>query len=515
MEPSAKLALQIQPERGIGWITLGSSLHSVLTRLKASPQTYCSIDLSYSAAQPITSPIILNLPYNGLRLRFDGPDQRLRLIEVLDFSAVTLVYKNTDLVRRAKSTDGTNPEEGPTTLGPTFRHIYSRLFGPTYAGEYLPPEQGRSAGTYILSYPGLAFNFPIKHQSWSEKVDFVSILSSNATGPAVSMAIFSGSSWTEARSTLYTKSPTYPRLSLLIGKSAETIADEIEEVKVLGGSKIEFVRRNTPSFTLTLSEATPQDVVAELGPPDAVYRKSDRRISIHATGKPSNRRLPSMSPALDPQALDTDQSSMQSYTEDSDVEPELDEERNNGSSDECFYNYFNHGFDILISSPAPRSLPFPGTSNAETSKSFSTQLVATKIFLHGNIPGSFSFNRHRRCRWTIHTSDEGQEQVLTSEMRFSDVSSTLKQIWHGTYRNEDEEKQMQRGMVLNRGWEQSPESSIELLGDLEESPTRGQGLGSGSAEVIGNGMSNTELFGFPGMLFEVLKNDAISCLTVF
>ncbi|KIW20749.1 hypothetical protein PV08_01327 [Exophiala spinifera] len=515
MEPSAKLSLQIQPERGIGWITLGSSLHSVLTRLKASPQTYCNIDLSYSAAQPIASPIILSLSYNGLRLRFDGPDQRLRLIEVLDFSAITLVYKNTDLVRRTKGVDGINPEEYPSTPGPTFRHIYSRLFGPTYAGEYLPPEQNRSTGTYVLSYPGLAFSFPIKHQSWSDKVDFVSILSSNATSPAVSMAIFSGSSWTEARSNLYTKPPTFPRLSLLLGKSSETIADEIEEVKVLGGGKVEFIRRNTPAFTLTLSEATPQDLVAELGPPDAIYRKNDRRISIHATGKPSNQRLPSMSPALDPQALDTDQSSLQSYTEDSDVEPEHDEGHSGASRDECFYNYFNHGFDVLISSPAPRSRPFPGSYNTETSKSPSAPLVATKLFLHGNVPGSFSFNRHRRCRWTIHTTEEGQEQVLTSETGFSDISSTLKQIWRGIYRNEDEEKQMQRGMVLNRGWEQSPESSIELLGDLEESPTRGQGLGGGSAEVLGNGMSNTELFGFPGMLFEVLKNDTISCLTVF
>ena len=74
---------------------------------------------------------------------------------------------------------------------------------------------------------------------------------------------------------------------------------------------------------------------------------------------------------------------------------------------------------------------------------------------------------------------------------------------------------MQRGMVLNRGWGESPESSIELLGDLEESPTRGKGDESGVVDASGGVVSNTELFGFPGMLFEVLKNDAISCLTVF
>ncbi|KIW50884.1 hypothetical protein PV05_09663 [Exophiala xenobiotica] len=513
-ESPLKPALQVQPERGIGWITLGASLHSIISRLKAYPQTYPNIDLSYSASEPITEPAILNLPYNGLRLRFDGPDQRLRLIEVLDFSMTALVYKNTDLVRRTKTSDGSNQDEASIPLGPTFRHIYSRLFGPTYAGEYLPPEQGRSSGTYILSYPGLAFTFPIKHQSWSDKIDFVSILSSNATGPAISMAIFSGSSWTEARSNLYTRPPTYPRLSSLVGKSNESIADEVEEVRVLGGGRLEMVRRNMPLFSLTLSETTPQDLVADLGPPDAIYRKHDRRISIHATGNPSNRRLPSMSPGLDPQAHDTDQSSVQSYTEDSDIEPEM-EDRTSGSSDECFYNYFHHGFDILISSPTSRSLPFPGSSTTEPSRSSSAQLVATKIFLHGNIPGSFSFNRHRRSRWVIRIPRDGQESALSSEMTFSEISSTLKQIWHDTYKSEEEEKQMQRGMVLNRGWEQSPESSVELLGDLEESPTREKAGDADTSEVTGGGMSNTELFGFPGMLFEVLKNGTVSCLTVF
>ncbi|KIX00255.1 uncharacterized protein Z518_10394 [Rhinocladiella mackenziei CBS 650.93] len=512
-ESTSKTALQIQPERGIGWITLGFSLHSVISRLKASRQTYPKLELSYSASEPITKPVIVGLPSNGLRLRFDGPDQRLRLIEVLDFSLSSFVYKNTDLVRRTKSSEeSTQDETSPS--GPTFRHVYSRLFGPTYAGEYIPPETGMSHGTYVLSYPGLAFTFPVKHKSWSDKVDFVSVLSSSATGPAISMAIFSGSSWTDARSDLYTRPPTYPRFPLLVGKSTETVPDEIEEVRVFGGGRLELIRRNSPPLTIILSETTPQDLVAELGPPDAIYRKHDRRISIHATGHPANRRRPSISPGLDPQASDIDQSSIQSYTEDSDMEPECDEDRTNESSDECFYNYFHHGFDVLVSSPATRSPPFPGSSVNEPSGSSSAQLVATKMILHANVPGSFSFNRHRRSRWVIRTGGDNRGPSLTSEMAFSEISSALKRVWHETYKDEEEEKQMQRGMVLNRGWGESPDSSIELLGDLEESPTREKADDNGTSEAVG-GMSNTELFGFPGMLFEVLKNDTVSCLTVF
>src|ERR1700742_1853843 len=90
---------------------LGSSIYSIITRLKAYPQIYPHLDLSYSASEPLTQPVILSLPCNGLRLRFDGPDHRLRLIDVLDFCLSTFVYKNTDLVRRPKGSDEFNQDE--------------------------------------------------------------------------------------------------------------------------------------------------------------------------------------------------------------------------------------------------------------------------------------------------------------------------------------------------------------------------------------------------------------------
>ena len=85
-------------------------------------------------------------------------------------------------------------------------------------------------------------------------------------------------------------------------------------------------------------------------------------------------------------------------------------------------------------------------------------------------------------------------------------------------------------MVLNRGWADSPGSSIELLGGWEDA-----GIGDGEGEVgvegVGEdgdgdrvreeerkrrlGLGNTELYGWPGLLFEVLKNDVVECVTVF
>lgn len=523
---------QIYPGRGLGFLStrsnrvslqkadlmaaLGASLHNILTRLKARPHVYPSIDFSYSSTEPVLHPVLLSLPASGLRLRFDGPDQRLRLIEVLDFSKASLTYKGNELVRRSKtSSDGPN-DQGHS--GPAFRHVYNRLFGPSYPGEYIPPNSQNSSarGTYVLSYPGVAFCFPLSHSSWSERADFVALLSSSASSPATSMAIFQGSSWTEARPTLFTKQPQFPRSLALTGRNKDIVADEIDEARICGQGQIEFLRRSLPSFWIQLGETTPQDLIAEFGPPDAIYRKSDTRISIHGNSVNSEApRSEKDTPMGRATSVDTDHSPTQSHGEESDGERPRESTERPVVNSECFYNYFHHGFDAFVSFPLPGSPPFPGSEPRNTPSASGSELRVTKILLHANVPGSYPFNRHRRSRWSIntdHTTIEGE--TLTSELPFSSVSELLKSMWHDSYRSEDEEKAMQRGMVLNRGWGESPESSVELLGGWEDnaSPQRRGGLESSDGV---QGLGNTELFGFPGLLFEVLKNGTVSCLTVY
>ncbi len=524
---------QIYPGRGLGFLSnmsihhvsalttnfvlvLGASLHNILTRLKAQPQTYPSIDLSYSSTDPVLQPIILSLPASGIRLRFDGPDQRLRLIEVLDFSKTPLTYKGNELVRRSKaSSDGPNEHD---TSGPAFRHVYNRLFGPSYPGEYIPPtsHKQQDRGTYVLSYPGVAFCFPLSHASWSERADFVSLLSSSASSPATSMAIFQGSSWSEARPYLFSKQPQFPRSIALTGKNKDIVPDEIEEARIFGQGQIELIRRNVSSYWVYAGETTPQDLIAEFGPPDAIYRKNDTRISIHGnTVEHDAARLESTSPMGRATSVDTDHSSGQSYGEESDTELHSDATDRPPVNVECFYNYFHHGFDAFVSFPSSKSPPFPGTEPRNTPSTSGSDLRVTKILLHANVPGSYPFNRHRRSRWSIQTDRTAIEgEMLTSEMPFTDVSEMLKSMWHGSYRSEEEEKSMQRGMVLNRGWGESPESSVELLGGWEDNASP-QRTGELESSVGVQGLGNTELFGFPGLLFEVLKNGTISCLTVY
>src|SRR5205814_5349385 len=142
---------------------------------------------------------------NGIRLKFDGPDQRRRLIEVLDFSKTRLSYKNIEIVKLSSSVTTVTGPQPPVASGPSFRHVYHRLFGPTFPGEYNPPptQDGSEAGTYILSYPGIAFTYSIQASAWSANLDFVAMLSSSAASPALSMAIFNGPSWPDVRGQIF------------------------------------------------------------------------------------------------------------------------------------------------------------------------------------------------------------------------------------------------------------------------------------------------------------------------
>ena len=505
-----------------GLPALGSSLHNILSRIKAQPRPYPRLDLTYSASDPISHPVNLTLPANGLRLRFDGQDQRLRLIEVLDFSKASPTYKNNEVARKPKSSGETLGELESST-GPFFRHVYNRLFGPTYAGEYVPPDPntGAAYGTYVLSYPGVAFSFLLKHSAWSETADFVSLLSSSAASAATSMAIFNGQSWPDARESLYTRPLPFPRSIALAGRNKEFVPDEIEHIRIYGAGKLEFTRRSDPPFIIILGQTSPQDLVAEFGPPDAIYRNSDTRITIH--GHATTKNPPAIRPAPSPmnraRSRDSNHSSAPSYSADSDGDspaPGMDERPI--VNPECFYNYFHHGFDALVSFRSSSSPVFPGSElqhDPPPPTRSDSELVVTKILLHGNIPGSYPFNRHRRSRWSIEIpSAHSPEPVgaLTSETSFGTISAALQDLWAGPSTT-PEEAAMQKGMVLNRGWGQSPGSSVELLGSLDDASMLNDGKDMADDGVHGPG--NTQLFGFPGLLFEVLKNGSVSCLTVY
>ncbi|KAK3299923.1 uncharacterized protein B0H64DRAFT_379443 [Chaetomium fimeti] len=511
---SSLFSAQLHPGRALGFLVLGASLHDVLTRLKAEPQRFPKLDLMYTPTDPVKQPVILGLPANGIRMRFDGPEQRLRLIEVTDFTKNHIFLKpandkERDLVR--PTTEDVPPADA--TPGPTFRHIYQRFLGPTYDGEYLP-----SAEMYVLSYPGVAFTFAMKKKEYSPSKDVVSLLHSTAI--PTSMAVFSGDSWVKARGTMWTETLPSVKTFAPLAKGKDTSPDEVSLVRIHGGGKLQLFRKWTNnSFWIMLNETTPQQLVAELGPPDAIYRKSDQRMYIHKLRATSNTMAgPSGNDLKRPDDLtDTDQSSHPASDEYDSNDEAVEDDIAANISGECFYNYFYLGFDVLISTPNTTPGPPPsGEVNPDTPKPpFSSttadRLVATKVILHGNVPGSYPFNRHRRCRWEIsYLSSSNDSDAANSETPFTEMEEKLRKAWQFIYPSEAEAQQKQRGMVLNRGWGDSPGSSCELLGGWEESGGTNPGVGKGRGED-----STTTLYGFPGLVFEVLKNGWVSAVTVF
>ena len=503
---------------------LGAALHDVLTRLKAQAQVFPSIDISYSPTKPLIAPVILNLPENGIRLRFDGPDQRLRLIEVLDFTKMQLIYKNTDLVKLPETN---SPETTPSSSsGPVFRHVYNRIMGPAFPGEYIPPASSSTLteGLYILSYPGIAFTFPFQDSKWDPAKDFVSLLSSNAAAPAKAMAIFAGESWQDACHDLMTAPCSNPRSLALSSRGKEFRPREVDLIRIRGNGLVDLERGpNNPTFRINLGKTTPQDLVTELGPPDAIYHKSDRKIAVykiqHRDRKPT-KTSPVASHGNHEDMNDTDQSSAPSASEDEEDEEQSDPMGNTkaDSSTECFYNYFYHGFDVFISQP---TLPDHSICSTEYDDGDEVeirdpkQLVATKILLHANVPGSYPFNRYRRSRWVIDVQASEVDDDLNSETPFTILSKCLRQIWRPHSADENSDNLLQKHIVLNRELAESPGSSCELLGGWEESTDTQREGSRDRVAKDGPGYGNTKLFGFPGLLFEVLRNDAVSCLTVY
>ena len=369
-------------------------------------------------------------------------------------------------------------------------------------------------GIYVLSYPGVAFNFSLPASAYSPDKDMVTLLASATSQVATSMAIFSGNSWSDARPVLWTEVLPSVKVTSLLPRNKDVYPDEVSLVRLQGGGKIDMFRKWTNNaFTVTLGETTPQDLVRELGPPSAIYRKNDQKMVIHKMRTASNARdRPSAGSLSRPDDLtDTDHSSMNTGSDDSDDEAAIEDAVNNPSG-ECFYNYFYLGFDVLLSTPVTPSPAPPGQGNkvdaaqSDIKSHNPDRLVVTKLVLHGNVPGSYEFNRHRRCRWDIGYLNEPSTGVLVdSESPFSDIEDQMNAKW-GKLQPKQEYQERQRGMVLNRGWGDSPGSSCELLGGWEE---------SGARRVETNGDSTTTLYGFPGMVFEVLKNGYVNTVTVF
>ena len=409
-----------------------------------------------------------------------------------------LVYKGSELIKTSSD------------ARPAFKRIY-QIFGASYPGEYIPPKNGDKAGRYVLSWSGIAFTFPLQHSAWSPQKDHVSMLGSPAASPSTVMALFEGSSWPEARKELFVRIPSGPRLSALASRPKDSLPAEIELANVQGEGRIQFLRRAPASpFSIVLNQTTPQDLITELGPPDATHRRDMHVITpeqpMHKRAGSTSRPMPNGRGHAGSQP--SSYSSTGTDTFDTDFDSgDADDDPADRASRETFWCYFSHGMDILVG-PASSESPSPSSSASATTPPTNTtspHLVVTKLILHGNVPGSYTFARHRRLRWTLSLpNSEYTADSLTSETAFDSLKPTLLHIFHSASPNSAE---MGRGKVVNRTWGGgSPSDSTFFLPDAGEDLVEG----GGSEAWLGN----TRLCAFPGLVFEVGESGAVGALTV-
>ncbi len=476
-------------------LDLGASIHEILHLLKADKKSFANIHLHYEPKAPLEGTVSIATPGNGFRLRFDGKDQRLRLIEITDFTKLRLAYKGSELSK-----------DGGTAEGPTFKRIY-QLFRESYPGEYLPPKNSQGKGQYVLSWAGIAFIFPLQHSAYSPAKDHVSMLSSTAASPATVMSLFDGNSWPEVRNSIFTRTPSGPRLSAIATRPKDNLPAEIELANVRQDGRIELQRRTpAPPFMIVLNETTPQDLITELGAPDATHKRSTDTVP---SDTPARHRASSMSNGRPhPGSQPSSYSSTGTDTFDADFDSgDADEDPTDRSVREVFWCYFSHGMDILIGPQNDESTNL--LVNGTSPRGSSPHLVVLKVIIHGNVPGSYAFNRHRRLRWTLDFPDQPYIGDLNSETSFDTTDGLRSALLH-VFKDVWPEADMGRGKVVNRVWGESGGVGMidsNFLLDAEQELVES----GGSEQWLGN----TKLFAFPGLGFEVLEGGAVAALTVY
>lgn len=452
---------------------LGSSLYDILNAIQADQKHFPKVDVTFSAEKPLTTPVIVTLPLNGIRLRFAPKTQYLCLIEIIDLGLDNFTYKGEPLV----------PKTSNVPSGLQYRRVY-HLFGPSYPGEYQKLPGNDAEGLYCLSFQGIALSFPMQTSAWIPGTDHAKLLST-AAGPVSSVAIYIGGSWPDARSHLSNRG---------LGESTKHHHHDFDHAIIHADESVELVNTSTQSVSLCLGQSTAQDLVTDLGPPDVVYKRPGHILNPPRANDSTDRRRSSIrrhSRASAPSSFSSNNTDSYDFDfdENSAVEgPDVTK------LEEQYYCYYRHGIDILLGD----------IGNSRNHASGAPQVV-TRVILHGNIPGSHAFGRHRRIPWNF-ALNEKQSEPVTSESAFSDVQSALIQRFSTSW----PERDMKDGMVIVRDWNADTLGGSAILvendSDVEENNT--------DADKADQWLKNTQLFRFPGLMFEVMHNGAISALTV-
>ncbi|RIA92291.1 hypothetical protein C1645_765441 [Glomus cerebriforme] len=341
-----RLDLSIVPGKSLGWFRLGASIWDIINFLREQIRIIPSVDLKYDDEAPISTDVFLSLPANGIHMRFDGSSQRLKSVQVSDFSKLRLTYQDSEV--------------SSGKVAPSFLSIY-KIFGPTYPGE-LDGEKKE----YTLNYPGVSFVFPIPEEYISSYISSSDLPMElpNGTSPLLSrLYTFHGPNFRNSVAPPLHKSVNSDGIGIDGGEFGE-VESVVAELK--RGIIINFLSRNNSnnvSTEIILNVTTPQDLLVDIGSPLRTFFKEEDKMRIHSEDSNAN----DATERGDGEDLNSSQNGVESLSREED-------------SVDYFYNYFHLGFDVL----------FDGVTHR-----------CKKIVLHGNVPGHFDFQRYKRCPYKI------------------------------------------------------------------------------------------------------------------
>eukprot|EP00163_Fabomonas_tropica_P026204 TRINITY_DN471_c1_g1_i4.p1 TRINITY_DN471_c1_g1~~TRINITY_DN471_c1_g1_i4.p1 ORF type:complete len:388 (+),score=63.76 TRINITY_DN471_c1_g1_i4:197-1360(+) len=338
------LAFPVYPGKGLGPFTLGSTLRDAITVVNEKLVQGRAYHLKYNAEQPLDTDIILDFPGDGFHLVFDPVSQLLKLIEVYDVSKVELEYSGSRFC---------GPDEEPT-----FVRVFN-LYGPTRGGDV------DKTGRYYLTYPGITFTFllPAQHCSRYTGGAELPLKLPDGHSPIASRMCLYGLHTVVKTGVLDTSLISAPPV-----QPSSTVSDDIL-VSLCQG--ISFRHRNK-SITFRSSA---QDLLSDIGVPDAVHYKEGNKMAIHDPSAVSNG---------------TDGTHNQDY----------------------FYNYFSQGFDVLIDGSNHR---------------------VKKIVMHTNFPNDPDFNQYSKSHFVLADFSyvnglrqrSTEEEVITQDTKWPKVQELL------------------------------------------------------------------------------------------
>ncbi|KAK0248753.1 Kinesin- motor protein [Friedmanniomyces endolithicus] len=200
------------------------------------------------------------------------------------------------------------------------------------------------------------------------------------------MALFQRKIWPEVRSDLFVKQCVGPRSSALASRPEEDLPAEIDHALVRADEAIELLRVGAAGrSTVMLNETMTQDLITELGPPDATQKREEQnsdQTSHRRTGsasRPISNRRPH--PGSQPSSnSSTGTDTFETYFDAGDVA----EDATDRSSRQRYWWYFSHGMDILVG-PPDDTVCKTTEHGTRTPLGTSPHLVVLKVITHATL----------------------------------------------------------------------------------------------------------------------------------